>query len=1001
MSDIDHHQYGDENGNGNGTGNMTKNSSSSSNDIDVKPTFRLSRYRYHSSSSSNTNNSFKSSSSSPLKSTSTSTTTVKTKTKNIGGGLAGVNRSSRKHHQHHHSTSKDSSYLRLSDHQTTQIIINNKSRADGSTRSRNSNSSRNRGRKRDLNDDRRIGIQSPEKNANENGEEGGDKDSRSSTSFLFGEDEVDNSDTGRRFGDSDDNGIIINGNTSNNKSTGRRRRRSRSEVLASIVGSALNNTKNREHPLAGDDTRRSHRRSNNGSTKSETTEHSKNNVGGKRRGEGERVMKKRIRLIASSSSPSFPYDKDGENNDDDDDELRRLEQAFFDDMDDDENRLRNVKTSSDTNAKTVSNSNTYQKRTKDAAPNSDNEPRRSATRLQLDDSSDEDCHDDESDFRDGELRQNATTNLPPTITRNGPDAKNGNDVESNEQRWLSSVNVNENRNKTPSFPVDTSASETSENMTDVDLDIARQDHHLQHPTKNKKIDLLEREVDNLFIRSDQRTSTVKTFTKSLEARIGKKLSKDEKKKVKDRLVSLVNQVFVPRPATTTTTTTVPSMNNKNFKFMDDDVDDCAGEEVTNPGISKQKIETANHRTRTAVEATSHRTEDSSTKHLTDRDGKGVEQRRASVAIGSSTTYHTGSIQSRSISTTMHQRSSEELAIASEGQSTGRKSTDGECLHGENRSSRSGKSASISPSDDPMDKNVGADSSSGGPLEDSSTGINENSTLPDPDVSTAENGPRQNEEISVMIKPKRRKRKQYDNKNDTTLPTESATETRAEPKRQTKNVSSKHRDVEIIDVDKAKSLGEGVVAASKDASKANNQTKNVSEKTEPVPRPKKRARTKSCALCKTCPCQKTPTGQDHAVTLNMSSTFSRSDTAVEKALIRRLQKLEKSVEHTAEQMEMVRRNLKKHRRDIWKRKEKETSMDGRSGWSASAIVPIGEGGKAQTYAASGFDEEAWFLPDAKIFEQQQTNSVKTNGGLVKKAQLMLYKTVPCKLHKSPS
>ena len=85
---------------------------------------------------------------------------------------------------------------------------------------------------------------------------------------------------------------------------------------------------------------------------------------------------------------------------------------------------------------------------------------------------------------------------------------------------------------------------------------------------------------------------------------------------------------------------------------------------------------------------------------------------------------------------------------------------------------------------------------------------------------------------------------------------------------------------------------------------------------PAPNPpKKRARKKACcALCKTCPCQK-GTSPDNASNLD-AAIFSRSDAAIEKALIRRLQKLEKSTESLEEQTEMVRRRLKKHRRDIW-------------------------------------------------------------------------------------
>jgi hypothetical protein len=49
-------------------------------------------------------------------------------------------------------------------------------------------------------------------------------------------------------------------------------------------------------------------------------------------------------------------------------------------------------------------------------------------------------------------------------------------------------------------------------------------------------------------------------------------------------------------------------------------------------------------------------------------------------------------------------------------------------------------------------------------------------------------------------------------------------------------------------------------------------------------------------------------------------FARSDSAVEKALIRRVQKMEKTCELHESRMEMVKRKLVQHRREIWKKKE---------------------------------------------------------------------------------
>jgi predicted transcriptional regulator len=105
-------------------------------------------------------------------------------------------------------------------------------------------------------------------------------------------------------------------------------------------------------------------------------------------------------------------------------------------------------------------------------------------------------------------------------------------------------------------------------------------------------------------------------------------------------------------------------------------------------------------------------------------------------------------------------------------------------------------------------------------------------------------------------------------------------------------------------------------------------------------------------------------------------FSRSETAVERALIRRIQKLEKSTESLEEQTEIVRRRLKKHRRDIWKRKNR-----------ASA---------SSTTLRVGASSDSWFLPDAEVFEQQQMESKSLNAGIVSNAQRRLYDVVPSKL-----
>ena len=146
------------------------------------------------------------------------------------------------------------------------------------------------------------------------------------------------------------------------------------------------------------------------------------------------------------------------------------------------------------------------------------------------------------------------------------------------------------------------------------------------------------------------------------------------------------------------------------------------------------------------------------------------------------------------------------------------------------------------------------------------------------------------------------------------------------------------------------------------------------------RPRKRTRkAQVCALCKTCPCQRThdTNKADNIATLEIT-TFSRSDGAIEKTLIRRLQKLEKSTESSEEQTEIVRRRLKKHRRDVWKRAQQR---DLASTVSAGAIA--------------GKTVDSYFLPDAEIFERQQNESQGLPRKIVEKAQVGVFQKVPSK------
>ena len=99
--------------------------------------------------------------------------------------------------------------------------------------------------------------------------------------------------------------------------------------------------------------------------------------------------------------------------------------------------------------------------------------------------------------------------------------------------------------------------------------------------------------------------------------------------------------------------------------------------------------------------------------------------------------------------------------------------------------------------------------------------------------------------------------------------------------------------------------------------------NESTVTKPLPKKatRKRARAGTCSLCKTCPCTATSAAEKRLSSGSLElPTLNRSDAAIENTLVRRLQKLEKTTEKFEEQTEIVRRELKKHRRNVWRREE---------------------------------------------------------------------------------
>lgn len=98
-----------------------------------------------------------------------------------------------------------------------------------------------------------------------------------------------------------------------------------------------------------------------------------------------------------------------------------------------------------------------------------------------------------------------------------------------------------------------------------------------------------------------------------------------------------------------------------------------------------------------------------------------------------------------------------------------------------------------------------------------------------------------------------------------------------------------------------------------------EPKGTTTETKLSPKKTKRVTTRAvrcCALCQKCPCR----NQQLSSTVASVGELNPTNGAIEKALIKRLAKMETVADQYEEQTEMVRRKLKKHRRDMWKKRE---------------------------------------------------------------------------------
>jgi hypothetical protein len=123
-------------------------------------------------------------------------------------------------------------------------------------------------------------------------------------------------------------------------------------------------------------------------------------------------------------------------------------------------------------------------------------------------------------------------------------------------------------------------------------------------------------------------------------------------------------------------------------------------------------------------------------------------------------------------------------------------------------------------------------------------------------------------------------------------------------------------------------------------RTDNET-NQSALNAPATRSRKRPRKDSCALCSSCPCTNSEYDNEIMTTLDLS----RTEAEMEKALLRRIAKLERTTESYEQQKETVKKELKKLRRKILKRQVDKLGLD--------KVKPFGD---------------SYFLPDAEAWDE---------------------------------
>ena len=107
----------------------------------------------------------------------------------------------------------------------------------------------------------------------------------------------------------------------------------------------------------------------------------------------------------------------------------------------------------------------------------------------------------------------------------------------------------------------------------------------------------------------------------------------------------------------------------------------------------------------------------------------------------------------------------------------------------------------------------------------------------------------------------------------------------------------------------------------------------------------RKRKGNCQLCINCPCS-----SSSATTSTIN--FPQSDSAIERALIKRVQKIEKAAEQYENQADAARRTLKKHRREMWKKRDADEAVDQSASRKSRFLPDVDELDLANQYVGTG-------------------------------------------------